>query len=134
MRSGRAASGALAPSHANDARGPASAQSPEVERCYALSASETIDRACVLAKMHHIPSQISTPLHRHISHLLQADESNEDYTSQCFPFPDKSVTTASPTEATPSRGFRVIVATTPLVATESIVSAVVYSTTHLVTG
>ena len=53
--------------------------------------------------------------------------------SQCFPFPDKSVTTASPTEATPSRGFRVIVATTPLVATESIVSAVVYSTMHLVT-
>ena len=80
VRSGRAASGALAPSHANDARGPASAQSPEVERCYALSASETIDRACVLAKMHHIPSQISTPLHRHISHLLPADESNEDYT------------------------------------------------------
>ena len=34
----------------------------------------------MLAKMHHIPSQISTPLHIQISHLLQADESNEDYT------------------------------------------------------
>ena len=38
------------------------------------------------------------------------------------------------TGATSSRGFRVIVATTPLVATESIVSAVVYSSMPLVTG